>query len=314
MGSKSTGRKDPEGDSVDWIGARISLVREGTNVTDISVTIREEKATELLATIEEFLAKKLVDRVTLREFADPTPVVKPYCQMVWAAVGFPPSAGEGPQLVAVARIKLALQGLRKFAVDGCIQQARLFPMREVKSGPVVAFDASLTGGGAISTIQGRVQQYISMVWTDHDHFLGAMKQDPAWQATWEAYALLVALFSWRKEVAEALGTLMLHGDAQGVLQAVVARRGKSPMINAIVAEAQLALGRSMHSVAAAHFWSEENATCDALSRLREGGNFPNVLGQAIQKSPAWRLLLPSVEFREKNHTSRDVSRRVRRAQ
>ena len=54
-----------------------------------------------------------------------------------------------------------------------------------------------------------------MVWTDHDHVcLGVIKQNPAWQATWTACALLIALFSWRKELAATPGTLMLQEHAQ----------------------------------------------------------------------------------------------------
>ena len=39
------------------------------------------------------------------------------------------------------------------------------------------------------------------------------------------------------------------------------KESRSPMINLVVAEMQLALGKSTHSVAAAHFWGEHSVRC-----------------------------------------------------
>ena len=79
------------------------------------------------------------------------------------------------------------------------------------------------------------------------------------------------------------GTLELRGDAQGVLQAVLARRARCPSVNLIVAEIQLVLGASMFDMFAAQVWSEDNDVADALSRLAEGAVMP----LACRTAQAW---------------------------
>ena len=72
------------------------------------------------------------------------------------------------------------------------------------------------------------------------------------------------------------------------------RRAREPRLNQIVAEIQLYLGEGIHDVSAVHFWSEDNAVCDALSRLGEGAALPQELRNAVHDPPRlpvhWRLL------------------------
>ena len=165
------------------------------------------------------------------------------------------AAGESEDWVAAARIRLLLRWLRAFALDEMASVARLFPAVPSFQTVVLAFDAYLSGGGATLTTAGGTMSYTATQWTEPDHqVLGAAAHDPAFQALWEAYTLLVALYTWRSRLADELGQLVIHGDAQGVLQAVIVKKARSPMINLVVVEMKLALVRSMHSVAAAHFW------------------------------------------------------------
>ena len=79
----------------------------------------------------------------------------------------------------------------------------------------------------------------------------------------------------------------------GVLQAVLARRARCPAVNAIIAEIQLLLGRSMFDLSAAHVWSEQNETADALSRLAEGAKVPRECRTSEQwtaKRRQWRFV------------------------
>ena len=146
---------------------------------------------------------------------------------------------------------------------------------------VKAFDGSLTGGGATLQIDASRQapeHYLATRWTATDAAaIGATHEDPAFQPHWEAFMLLVAVHTWSDLLAGAYGRLMVCGDAKGVLQAVVYRRARNPLLNLIVAEIQLELGATTHDLVAAHFWSEDNQSCDALSRLHEGAAFPAVL-------------------------------------
>ena len=260
---------------------RCALVAVESVVTAVSVTIKPEKSREVSNVAEEFLKCKLVDRHDLRQFAglcswvgSVTSTTKPYSQMLWAAASSRPAAGESEDWVARARIRLPLRWLRAFALDEMASVARLFPVVPSFQTVVLAFDASLSGGATLTTAGGTMS-YTATQWTEPEHqVLGAAAHDPAFQALWEAYMLLVALYTWRSRLADEFGQLVIHGDAQGVLQAVIAKKARSPVINLVVAEMKLALGRSMHSVAAAHFWREENTVCDALSRLHEGAQVP----------------------------------------
>ena len=92
---------------------------------------------------------------------------------------------------------------------------------------------------------------MTTAWTSHDHeALGAVRGDPAFQAAWEAFALLIAVYTWQTDLLTACGPLTVHGDAQGVLHAVVAQRACNPLLNLIVAEIQLVLGPTAHSITA----------------------------------------------------------------
>ena len=104
--------------------------------------------------------------------------------------------------------------------------------------------------------------------------------------------LLVAVVTWKSILSQAQGPLTIHGDAKGVLQAVVRRRARNAAL--VVAEIQLVLGFIAYDLTAVHFWSEENGTCDALSRLSEGAAFPPDLRGAVpctagRRTP-WRFL------------------------
>ena len=89
------------------------------------------------------------------------------------------------------------------------------------------------------------------------------------------------VYTWQTDLLTAGGPRTIHGDAQGVLQAVVAQRARNPLLNLIVAEIQVVLGPTANSITAVHLWSEENQTCDALSRLHEGSCVPDELRTAV---------------------------------
>ena len=99
---------------------------------------------------------------------------------------------------------------------------------------------------------------------------------------------MIAICTWSSQLQEAEGKLHVRGDVKGVLQSVVFGKSKAPQVNLIVAEAQLILGRSMHALTAAHYWSEENQVCDALSRLHEGAQCPEPLSPEHRRNPVRR--------------------------
>ena len=121
-----------------------------------------------------------------------------------------------------------------------------------------------------------IDHWWACAWTEDDEtLLGAKLGDAGSQAVWEGYALLLAISTWQDKLENLRCTIELRGDALGVLQAVLARRGCCPEVNLIVAEIQLLLGRSMHDLFAIHIWSEDNTLADQLSRIPEGASIPD---------------------------------------
>ena len=302
LGFELSWAKGARGIEVDWIGAHLAFVFTNNAVTHVTATVNKDKVAELSYTVNDFLGQSRLDRRALKRFAGLAtwvgsiiPAMKPYCSMLWAAATAPPAGAETNTEVSAARVRLPLQWIAALAADGFLGVARRFPLHPPGNGPVVAFDASLAGGGATLTLPNGRVYYFALTWTPADHrLLNARRGDPAAQAAWEAYALLVATWTWRELLAAAEGRLAIHGDAKGVLQSVVFGRAKAPVINSIVAEIQLALGSTMHGVTAAHFWSEENHICDALSRLGEGALLPHELAAAerwpAERRAPWRIL------------------------
>ena len=155
----------------------------------------------------------------------------------------------------------------------------------------ITFDASLSGGGATlqETWNDEITDYIIAEWTEQDHQnLHAARGDPKHQAEWETYALLMAIRTWCKRLAQFQGKLWIVGDAKGILQDVIARRARNPQINLLVAEIQLELADSPHDITAVHIWSQQNRICDELSRMCEGRQEPPEVSAAYRWQPVMR--------------------------
>ena len=303
LGFRLSWAKASRGTSVSWIGGTLSYVWARGELSGVEVTVQPEKIRKMAEIAGKFLEQQLLHRVRLREFAglvtwiaSVVPAMRPYAQMLWAAASAKPRGREDRLHVACRRASLPLRWCAAFT-----SKHRRFPSRHVPLAPdasvfVLAFDASLSGGGA--TLQcslGGAIEYSSFIWSKRDaSAIGARWLDPAAQPLWEAYALLCAVSTWAVALAGHQGRLVLHGDAQGVLQAVCRRRAREPRLNLIVAEIQLHLGAGIHDLTGVHFWSEENAVCDALSRRAEGATLPEVLVDATFVEPVvperWLLL------------------------
>ena len=173
---------------------------------------------------------------------------------------------------------------------------RNHPLHAPPGQVVITFDASLQGGGAfVERPEADVTEYVAVQWTASEaKMLGASRAWAGDQPVWEAYMLLVAISTWLEVIVGAGVRLHFRGDAQGVLQGVIARRAKQPVLNAIIGEIQLLLGRSTHDLQATHIWAERNEMADALSRLGQGAALPQFLRESGRAVPAvrreWRLL------------------------
>ena len=217
--------------------------------------------------------------------------------MLWAAATAKPAGSENKAVVSRARVMRPLEWIQEFASRRMVTLPRYFPIAEKKSGPVLGFDASTTGGGAwlAPAREELPTHYATFLWTAEDEeLLQAKRGDPGSQAVWETYALLLAIEAWDNVLARRFGTLELRGDAQGILQAVLKKRARSPVINVLVAEIQLCLAKSMHDIFGSHIWSEDNEWADQLSRLGEGAVMPPVFEKVnktiVNDKHRWKFL------------------------
>ncbi len=94
--------------------------------------------------------------------------------------------------------------------------------------------------------------------------------------------LLLALAEWLP--ASDIGRVIVHGDAQGVLQGALKRKVKSPGLSPLMGELALLMALKGHVLEAVHVLDVENAWADALSR----GECPPELSALPRGACAWR--------------------------
>ena len=118
-------------------------------------------------------------------------------------------------------------------------------------------------------------EYLATTWGPNEHaLLECEAGSPDGQARWEAYSALLAVAVWAEHARDPRARVFLVGDALGVLRASVSLHSRDAVINRICAEMALILAPSGAELGALHWWSEENKSADALSRLALGTPLP----------------------------------------
>lgn len=115
--------------------------------------------------------------------------------------------------------------------------------------------------------------------------------DPAGQATWECYILLLAICKW--QTTGIRGGIRVIGDAAGVLAAAVGRASRAPLLSPLIQELALVLATDHRTLDGLHIYSEANVAADGLSRMLPGAMPPAALAQAVNvspPSPSWRIM------------------------
>ena len=300
--------KGQRGTSIDWIGASLTYYQERGTIAGVEVNISAEKREKLERAARELFSNVFINRQALREFAglcswvaSVVPALRAFVAMFWAAATSRPARTESDTSLHGGRVTLALRWVIAFCELRHLEIPRRFPLLDPGPGPRITFDASLTGGGATFEVlrpgsTWHLVEYLSSVWSEEDRtLLGTTAGDPAAQALWEAYALLVAVCTWEYRIRQSLGRLTLRGEAGGVLQAVACNRARDPRLNFFVAETNSVLGPTMHELSAVPWWSEQNHLCDLLSRCHAELHSLPALRAAAQVTPkraTWRLLRP----------------------
>jgi hypothetical protein len=165
--------------------------------------------------------------------------------------------------------------------------------------PVVMFDASTTGGGALLWVLPRNREitaeevmklkpwaYIAQKWDGVDERLTfATFGDSAGQARWECYMLLLDVGTWPAVIFRSRGLLRVIGDALGIMHAAGRFKSHDPAINLMCMEMALIFAPKGVELEAVRLWSELNDIADALSRLHEGAVLPHQCAQVTRALP-----------------------------
>jgi len=297
MGAPFSWGKGQRGASVQWIGAKLTVVNRGPRGRGVTVEVPEDKGADLLRDAEGFLdGRSALARRSLRRFAGQAsfiaglvPLLRPFLSGVWATLKTPvtetgkvPAGGtlEGSEyLVSARRVRHSLRWIRAFlqgtAGAALVREVYLADRRH-PGRFTAATDASPWGIGGVLLDGARVVAAFAdrVTKADQDR-LGIVIGDPAGQALLEGLAILVAvrLFAaqarWNKGRAAALG---VKSDSKAALGAAIKLCSKEELLNAI--------GRELsydQSVGDYQIWLYEhtpgvaNKTPDWLSRLFQPG-------------------------------------------
>ncbi|CAK0822630.1 unnamed protein product, partial [Prorocentrum cordatum] len=228
--------------------AKASRGSEAGHVVGVTVAVSPDKVAKVGRALGELAADAFCDRKAVEEFdglcswvGSIAPAVRPLARMVWAAACAPPSGRKTAGRVAKARIKLVIIWVRALLDDAVLAISRTFWVGGAGEGPMSFLETGDASAAAVC--------YSVTNWTLEDATAPQAKWlDPAAQPMWEACASLIAVHAWRGWLGGRRGRLRLRGDAKGVLQAVVRRRGRHAALNRIVAELLLTLGRAMRDI------------------------------------------------------------------
>ena len=300
LGGKLAYQKGQMGKSVEWIGASLTADRVKAKT---SVRIPARKHAEVLDLIQGVLheARGMVKADVVRQIAGKAswiagllPQLKPFVRQLWAAMSGDPR-GKRTGLVYTKQVLPALKWLERFhaGYEGDIVRDIYLVDRELQ-GLLIESDASPHGGGAacwIGAVGRRLHRppdmYVVATWTQDDELLlGARIGDPASQAVWEAFMVLLAVRHFVS--ARTRGKITVVGDALGVWHGLAKFSAKSLSINEVAKELAMYLAPLGHEICGIHVWSEANVLADALSRLSQGGRVPQILTHARREDIAPR--------------------------
>ena len=313
LGLQLSWHKGIWGSVVEWIGAEITV---DNSRGCVHLRVPESKRQRLAKELTWMSKCELVPRRPLRVLTGLVewmcgvlPQLQPFAQQLWAAIS---SHGHSPKLVWRRQVQLAFDWLLAFTGDTTFRLLRTLSATPPASSVVIAFDASTHGGGAaiwivpahaISELGGVPIELpsacLSVTWTTGDEGLAQARiGDCGSQARWEAFALLLAIRTWRSVLLASRGPVLAIGDALGMMQGAVRFRSRDPAINLIFMEIAFIIGREGRTLEALHLWSQQNQLADDLSRCAEGIPMPDILlGVPLSTPPQgeWRVLARRAE-------------------
>ena len=227
LGLKLAYEKGSFGPDAVWIGTQ-SLVNK------VEIRLPEKKNVEILSALVEIMDNSMgmVRHADVLKIAGKVswvagflPQLKPFVSQLWACL-YKDRSDSKVDLVYKKQVWPALVWLRKFQQQYRQDLVRhLFLVDRLLDGLVLEVDASTTGRGAACWIgarsraqQGPPDAFVTTEWTQEDEILlSTRRRDSAYQATWEAFMVLLAIRHF--VTAKVRGRIWLVGDAMGVCKA-----------------------------------------------------------------------------------------------
>ena len=314
MGFRFNWGKAHRGTSVPWIGAQIS-VEKRRGLWGVLAELQGRKLNEMKQNLD-FLhnTKGMINIDKLKTVAGQLswasglfPWVRSFNASLWAAITAHEaeqylerySAKKRPtQLIFLKRVEEAIRWTRLLFAGlirtphGNLQLSRWTDTssRSAETQLCIRTDASPWGFGAILFRRGAPIHWMAGTWMAEDiQYLNATAGDPAWQAEWELYAVLLAVDAWLGHLwGNPLAVIQM--DATAALHAVMRAAGRTPAMNAIASEIALRLEIAGVQFLPEHLSGTLNFDCDALSRLhKEGIEVPKKLVGIPRTTPKDRV-------------------------
>ena len=247
LGLKLVYEKGSFGPDAVWIGTHF-LVNSVVNKVEISLPAK--KNADLLGTLEEIMDNASIRKLAGKEswVAGVLPQLKPFGRQLWASL-YKERMDQKVELVASPHMVEEVPPAHQQVLV-----RRLFLVDRLLDGLVLEVDASTTGGGAAWWVGARhvahsnpPVAYGVTQWTAEDEaLLGSERRDPAHQATWEAFMVLLAIRHF--VTVQVRGRIVLVGDALGVWFGMVRFCAKSKKINEIAKEVAMHLAPLGHEL------------------------------------------------------------------
>ncbi len=322
LGFKFSWKKGARGTEVPWIGATVSVVWKtygagSTVYPGTLVALQPAKYAELQQGVEAIhKAKGMIDFKCVQRVAGQLSWasgmfrwIRGFNACLWAAMTAHTAdpaqyrkkftdKKRPTHLFFVVRIAQAIAWIRMLLAgvvrdrDGQAFRVQKYTSVATRAQDLVwciRTDASPFGMGAILFKRGRPVAWIAEDWSEHDlRVLKATMGDPAWQAEWELFAVLIAVDTWLPRLHSQAASL-LQTDATAALYDATRMAGRTPAMNALAAELALRFESAQVHMAPEHVSGTLNFACDALSRLSKGAKIPAALAGVARVTPRPRL-------------------------
>ena len=285
-------KKTECGSSLRWIGAQVMVEADA-----VSISIPEDKASELVTATRTLLSSNVCGARKLRSFAGLVSFyagliafLRPFLSGVWAVL---PHHSEGvarrPGLTHTKRVRTSLLWLHAFFSSLVGNPVRRYPFagRSVHRFTIVT-DASPWGiGGVLYFISAAVAYFSDELHPCDLNRFRARIGEFAFTTVWESLAILVALRLWRPLFAyfDAAG---VRSDSHGSLSALASLSTLSASLHLIVCE--IALDTALADCALTsltHIPGVSNTVADVLSRVYspDPKPWPRELDSAVRCNP-----------------------------